>query len=692
MVLQKRLDYGSCGYPVPVMPRVPKSARGKRSVRKKAEESQMCAFDLLAAVAGNLLLEAENFSTPNKSTETPCIASPEDTTAKSEERNTEKPVKAEPYDQGSCNKSTLVSEVSVQRPRSCQIKRQSYSPKATLSEHVPVFMKNEGFGKDGCSGHSIVDGHNRVSGGSPGLVSWKCSSEKIFPSSAESSEGNGDHQTKARVQIGKWKLGNLVDNNAHNHGTCNLEDPMELDVKPPVFISSDSSVEAPFYGDHNACGVASPKLRNAVVDRDDDENLSRNTHPSIMTYRAARLRRIGNRRIRKLLASRYWKATPTSKGGELCNSDAQSKLVRKMCYTSQRMQRSSFKQRKVFERCSSPAPKAVSKEGIFSLGKGAFKTKVSDSHTTSHGANGQSSSRIGQKSLCESEDFHVKFSIKSFKVPELLIEIPETATVGSLKRTVMETVTAFLEGGLHVGVLLQGKKVRDDNKTLLQAGISHGDKIDNLGFTLEPKLRQAPQILMGSEDPHFFLPSDAKEPKPLSRITAIIPPPTSDPRPFDATIEPPLTFVDPESDSIHSPTSESLQDKASNSRALVSIPAVDVEALAVVPLHKSKRAELVQRRIRRPFTISEVEALVQAVEKLGTGRWRDVKVRAFDNAKHRTYVDLKDKWKTLVHTAKISPHQRRGEPVPQELLDRVLSAHAYWSQQQAKLQVKPSPA
>ncbi|KAI3943470.1 hypothetical protein MKW92_047584, partial [Papaver armeniacum] len=68
--------------------------------------------------------------------------------------------------------------------------------------------------------------------------------------------------------------------------------------------------------------------------------------------------------------------------------------------------------------------------------------------------------------------------------------------------------------------------------------------------------------------------------------------------------------------------------------------------------------------------------------------WRDVKLRAFDNAKHRTYVDLKDKWKTLVHTARISPQQRRGEPVPQELLDRVLAAHAYWSQQQAKQQVK----
>jgi len=37
-----------------------------------------------------------------------------------------------------------------------------------------------------------------------------------------------------------------------------------------------------------------------------------------------------------------------------------------------------------------------------------------------------------------------------------------------------------------------------------------------------------------------------------------------------------------------------------------------------------------------------------------------------------------------VHTAKISPQQRRGEPVPQELLDRVLGAHAYWSQHQIK--------
>lgn len=141
-------------------------------------------------------------------------------------------------------------------------------------------------------------------------------------------------------------------------------------------------------------------------------------------------------------------------------------------------------------------------------------------------------------------------------------------------------------------------------------------------------------------------------------------------------------LIESEHDSAPSPP-EMLMDKCmpDSSRALVTVPAVNVEALAVVPMRKSKRAEVAQRRIRRPFSVSEVEALVQAVEKLGTGRyawrnkftilenrkpnykttfclyqsymnsvdliaffscrWRDVKLRAFDNAKHRTYVDLK---------------------------------------------------
>lgn len=57
------------------------------------------------------------------------------------------------------------------------------------------------------------------------------------------------------------------------------------------------------------------------------------------------------------------------------------------------------------------------------------------------------------------------------------------------------------------------------------------------------------------------------------------------------------------------------------SLALVPVPARSTEPLAVVPVsQKTRCSELVQRRTRRPFSVSEVEALVQAVEELGTGR------------------------------------------------------------------------
>lgn len=73
---------------------------------------------------------------------------------------------------------------------------------------------------------------------------------------------------------------------------------------------------------------------------------------------------------------------------------------------------------------------------------------------------------------------------------------------------------------------------------------------------------------------------------------------------------------------IHSPTdASSLDQTPADKLALVALPPVSIEALAVVPLRKPRHPEHVQRRIRRPFSVAEVEALVQAVEKLGTGRF-----------------------------------------------------------------------
>ncbi|CAE6076158.1 unnamed protein product [Arabidopsis arenosa] len=49
----------------------------------------------------------------------------------------------------------------------------------------------------------------------------------------------------------------------------------------------------------------------------------------------------------------------------------------------------------------------------------------------------------------------VKVGIKSLKISELLVDIPESATVGSLKLAVLDAVTRILKDGLNIGVLLR---------------------------------------------------------------------------------------------------------------------------------------------------------------------------------------------------------------------------------------------
>ncbi|KAJ6806844.1 telomere repeat-binding protein 2-like isoform X1 [Iris pallida] len=665
MVFHKRLDYGYSGYQVPPMPRVPSSARGKRSARRKAEEKPMCAFDMLATVAGELLSERENGLLLHKDggTSVPAITKG---VIKKENISHEKPFKAEVFDQGSCNESALGSEKQVRYdPKECSLSPRTAGKDArepVLSCKISEFGTPKKIRKEECS---------------PALK-VTCKSEDGIKTPFQ-----GERR--------------MFDNVVSGTGPEIFEDLMDVDAKPLALVSSASSVKVPIPRNPTFAKCS----KGITVDGDDDENSSGCTNPRINTSKTFRPQCPSDHRIRKLFASKFWKVAPND--GELSNTEMKAIYRnRKLCYTREKTERCSFKRRKLFERRSISASNLdIYDEGV-SPKLGCIKMEASDKHANLNAANGASSSTSGQKSSYESRDYHVKLNIKSFKVPELVIEIPENATVGSLKRTVMEAVTAILGSGLCVGVFHQGKKVRDDNKTLLQAGISHNDKVENLGFTLEPSYTLTPPSLLCPEDPNSIISSDTTE-----QLKIRIPdtPTTLElPAASDVTPKAPETLSSncPESDhdSVPSPTDASSVDKTAYSKALlpvpsmndalaVPVPSVNVDALAMVPLRKSRRTEQVQRRIRRPFSVSEVEALVQAVEKLGTGRWRDVKLRAFDNAKHRTYVDLKDKWKTLVHTARISPQQRRGEPVPQELLDRVLSAHAYWSSQQTKLQAKP---
>ncbi|KAL4587708.1 hypothetical protein LXL04_000582 [Taraxacum kok-saghyz] len=661
MVLQKRLEYGFNGYQVPPTPRAARSATRRVPSWKKTEENntnnkpQMCAFDLLATVAGKLLQEGGGEEPEPVKSEKQTV---EDDPSNVNNNNNNI------CDQGSCNRSFFVSEIISQAPI-MDPQHESYSGPS--------------------SGITVSDCSEKIPAPVPAPVPVLSVDKVKLPFSCKLDDKNSKPITN---EAPKPHVVQNIDNNNNNNNNNN----------------NTNNVKLPFRKDHHTTiGHGHGHLPlcqdnvNLVV-RDDDENSSGVTRVPNKTFKPPL--RIGDRRIRRLLASKYWKAGHESTNEAHCDEEEETKdgfRNRKSCYKRQRSLKDyPFKKRRLYEfEYFSNSDDVVNSEDQSSPSRKESVENPSGLSVKSNGGTKTPGLVSKQNPAFQTRDSHVKLKIKSFRVPELFFELPKTATVGYLKRTVMEAVTSILSGELHVGVMLHGKKIRDDDKTLLQTGIHN--KLDALGFSLEPNNHSQVPSSQSPGD-QSFAPNPVTT-KPLIRYTPgpnvanqlVVQPEVSGGSPEN----PPVTnfgnLIESDHDSAPSPPAISFDNRSgsgSDSRALVTVPAMNPRALAVVPMRKSKRSEVAQRRIRRPFSVSEVEALVQAVEKLGTGRWRDVKLRAFDNAKHRTYVDLKDKWKTLVHTARISPQQRRGEPVPQELLDRVLAAHAYWSHHQAKQQFK----
>ncbi|XWS65977.1 hypothetical protein CRYUN_Cryun05aG0160400 [Craigia yunnanensis] len=684
MVFKKRLDYGFNAFSVPNVPRAPRSIRRTGRTKRTTEDSQICAFELLASLAGKLLQESESSASSNASEGHDHVSVGKDV-VKQEIQYDDKPLKTECVVQGSCEVSVVASESTTENcdnlkefthaENDAVLERTSTKKQPACSEQISGDLK------------SAICRHNVACGSFPGNL------DGSSPNFGKLCDGISENGVKQKREAKGLETGAFSIANA-----CPSKDPVEFSMTFRAPIKSDRDVKLPSRRDP-VPNASFSRHRNDIKlgSRDGDENFSRFNKLSNRFKASRPPTRIGDRRIRKLLTSKYWKVAPKLKDFEHSRADGGIKPLhrkRKTYYNYDRCQYDTlYKRRKFFDRSSIvTSDGGISSESVSNSPEKVMNGDKSSSVAMSQGACGMSSLLTGHQASHQSNDSHVKFSIKSFRIPELYIEVPETATVGSLKRTVMEAVTALLGGGIRVGVLLQGKKVRDDSRTLSQTGISCEDNLDALGFTLEPCPAKAPPPVC-SEEPPLLLSCDAA-PQNLKSSPATPALYTGIP---DATPDPPLLTnstnpVDSDYEPVSSQTDVLTDQSLPECRALVPVPAMNIEALAVVPVNqKILKSELAQRRTRRPFSVSEVEALVQAVEELGSGRWRDVKLRAFENADHRTYVDLKDKWKTLVHTAKIAPQQRRGEPVPQELLDRVLAAHAYWSQHQAKQQGKHHP-
>ncbi|KAL8539067.1 hypothetical protein ACS0TY_000891 [Phlomoides rotata] len=670
MVSKKRLDCGFNGYRPPVIPRAPRSIRRSGPRKKLVDDSKLCAFELLAAVAGKLLQESESSASSNVADGKSWVGNLREGNEKVELKD-DKALKSEKFDHGSCAESTFIPDLSVQEQN-------------LLSNFKGIPQAETDYVVEQTSVHAISDPLEKID----------CDIKLGI-----CEDNNGDENATCKIGVSGDSFNHKIESKSEKlsedekkplgyssmANTSTVNDPIGECVNTNIVINSESSVKFPLYRNSIPGALLRKRWNNVKLGtRDDDEN-SFGCNKSSTKSRPLRPQpRIGRHRMRKMMASKYWKAAPKLKDYELYNTSEgmmSCYMYRKGIYARERCQRVPLKKRKLSDHSFGCAyDQERSSDSISNLPEKGTRGDKNSSKAIIRRA-----SEASSKGHLKTKDPQVKFSIKSFKVPELYVEVPETATVGSLKRTVMDAVNAILGSGIRVGVVFQEKKVRDDHRTLKQTGISHCSDLDNLGFTLEPSFTQvSPSATLNK--PPVASPRVTEQILPRSPTSPMIASGIS-----NASVDPSLVIkpdIVKKNEIISSPktTDIALMDgTVSDSKVLIVVPPMNAEALAVVPANsKPKRSELSQRRTRRPFSVGEVEALVEAVETLGTGRWRDVKMRAFENADYRTYVDLKDKWKTLVHTATIAPQQRRGEPVPHELLDRVLSAHSYWSQHQSK--------
>ena len=144
--------------------------------------------------------------------------------------------------------------------------------------------------------------------------------------------------------------------------------------------------------------------------------------------------------------------------------------------------------------------------------------------------------------------------------------------------------------------------------------------------------------------------------------------------------------ANPSANASANPTSASAPAPASASALGVSasVPAVvpDTAMYNAASAAAAKRRLLPSRgggrqKVHRPWTLPEVEALVEGVSHYGRGQWADIKSLQAGGVSAalatRSAVDLKDKWRNLLRIAVLPVLYKRREAteVPQALLARV---------------------
>lgn len=296
----------------------------------KKVDSGMYAFDLLATVAGELLHEKESSAAPSDVSVGKSESAIRIDRVKQEQEDGWHSFKSEPCDQGSCDESAPVFVLGSQtHSHDYSFKEYSHSKEDSTLGLASVITKSERPENTSCADESILIIESRKECENfPCTISGKCHIESGSPGCVESHDGKVKDEIERQMEVEQPRIGSTIDGTVVD--MSHLKDPMEIDTKPPALASSDSSVEVPLHGIHNCSSSFNGRQDDVkAVSRDDDENSSVCTRPSTSALKSYRLSRFGDRRIRKLLASKRWKAAPAMLKDSVLSKPGEKNLTQK---------------------------------------------------------------------------------------------------------------------------------------------------------------------------------------------------------------------------------------------------------------------------------------------------------------------------------------------------------------------------
>lgn len=269
------------------------------------EDNELCAFELLAAVAGKLLQESESSACSNAAEEkSQLLIRPDGNEKVQPKHDDEKALKSESLDHGSCAESAFVPEISVEEHNLLSnFKGSPQAEKDYAIEQTSVRASSEFLEKIDCDIKLGICEDKNADGNATSIVGGSV----CVADSVKVENGSKD----AKNQIGYLSMANI----------STVNDPIGDFVNNNVLINSEGSVKSPLYKDPSSGALLQKQWNNVKLGtRDDDENSFGCTKYRTKTRPYRLPHHIGQNRMRKAMTSKYWKSAPKLRDCELYNN------------------------------------------------------------------------------------------------------------------------------------------------------------------------------------------------------------------------------------------------------------------------------------------------------------------------------------------------------------------------------------